>query len=66
MTHLNTFYTEHLTRMAEGYARLALVSDAAKAHAWSEAKLLAKRDETIYGTLPNMVVARAKELQKHA
>lgn len=47
------FWTAHLTRLAEGYARLGLI-DVAKVYAWSRVKQLA-RENPAYAELPAMV-----------
>lgn len=58
------FYAEHIERMVQGYAELAQI-DVAKQYVWETINAMAGIDPPLWGQLPDMVVARAKEV-KHA
>lgn len=59
---MSNFYSDHLERLVQGYAGLVQI-DVAKRYALDCVNALAKRDLLMWGELPDLVAARAKEIK---
>lgn len=56
------FYAEHLERMVQGYAEMAQIQ-VARDFVWERINELADTDPLLWGQLPELVPARAKEIK---
>ena len=56
------FYAEHLERMVQGYAEMAQIQ-VARDFVWERINELADTDPLLWGQLPELVPARAKEIR---
>lgn len=56
------FYAEHLERMVQGYAEMAQIQ-VARDFVWDRINELADTDPLLWGQLPELVPARAKEIR---
>ena len=55
-------YAEHLERMVQGYAEMAQIQ-VARDFVWDRINELADTDPQLWGQLPELVPARAKEIR---
>ena len=58
----DNFYAEHLERMVQGYAERAQIQ-VARDFGWDRINELADTDPLLWGQLPELVPARAKEIR---
>ncbi len=58
----DNFYAEHLERMVQGYAEMAQIQ-VARDFVWDRINELADTDPLLWGQLPELVPARAKEIR---
>ena len=58
----DNFYAEHLERMVQGYAEMAQIQ-VARDFVWERINELADTDPLLWGQLPELVPARAKEIR---
>lgn len=56
------FYADHLERMVQGYAELAQI-EVARDFVWERINHLAETDPPLWGQLPDLMPARAKEIR---
>ena len=58
----DNFYAEHLERMVQGYAEMAQIQ-VARDYVWERTNVLPDTDPLLWGRLPELGPARAKEIR---